>query len=230
MELPRLQPIQYTIDTAHAFTVTVRFLVDDPDPKGNQENAHHPKHEAKIHLEPDLQEMLDCLRSEGFNPTAELTAIPEEKLQKVSAWIYPKLHQEINGRPTELLGGCGSRLEECSRRKPVIVWMCQKEKDHHQHHNEPHDWRPSEWLVSGRICKDAPVYDHSERGRIVHQKGMTYPEIVFPHNKHPEPINIEGHLVQNSPFLLHQTIVHLHKPDDAVQGSGHRVRLFVPLE
>lgn len=153
------------------------MLVDDPDSKVNLENAHHPIHEVDIHLEPD-HEMLDCLIRDEWKRSAKLDALPEKKMQKVSDWIYPKLHQEITSCPTEFLGVVGDR-----------------------HSDFP-----------GRLCKNAPVSDHSECGCIV-----------------PKPSHIiEGHPDQNSSLRWYKSMEHLHTTDDAIQGSSHHVRFFVP--
>lgn len=119
----------FSMDAAHAIYLGLfLLLVDGPDPKGNLENAHHPKHEVDIHLYTD-QEMLDRLRSELFKHPAK----QEEKMLKTSAWIHPELHQELTDRPTESDGRCGDHIVECPRRKPSIVVSWPEEKDHYHH-------------------------------------------------------------------------------------------------
>ena len=145
--------------------------------------------------------MLERAQSEHVKSSAAVEPAIEGSLQKVSAWIYPKLHQEIyTGRPTDFLGGCGDRLADCQQQRKLFDELFPTENGIVLHHHpELHDWCPSEWLVAGRLSDEPPIYDHSECGNTSSHSRLGMTSSHRP--AHPEPIQIEGHPVRNSPFL-----------------------------
>lgn len=184
-------------------------------------NAHHPKHDIDIDLVPDL-DMIDGLRhgdtfhhphheiKQFTNPTPSDANTPE----KVSAWIYPKLHQEITGRPDGFLGGCEIRVKDCARCRPKKIdnsWLLPKEQA--KIHPTDNSWRPKEWLVAGTLSPTPPTTyqvrcftcEEEEadpnisafNGKTLHTDATKQVQS----NRHPEPIPIPGHPVKDSPFL-----------------------------
>jgi len=184
-------------------------------------NARHPTHnhhdDVNIQYESD-EKMLDRVLHAKDHATHDLEAVSEETeekeepLQKVSAWIYPKLHQEIYiGRPTDFMGGCGCRLEEASHRSPnspvLKRFPLLQEREaqypetrkqertpnsnlvHEQAHHEREEWRPAEWLVDHRLSSEPP-------------ESPVRDQVHCSHPMPPPPIHIEGseHPVANSPF------------------------------
>lgn len=162
----------------------------------SQQNAHQPTHnphfDLNFQLESDRTILDQVLRQKvhhraicNMNVVSEGEEKTDEPLQRASAWVYPKLHQEIiSGRPTDFMGGCGYRLEEASRsgrKNPVKLWEkhnceakpLESKKDakdpvsgwvYPKQHQEIYDWRPQEWLVDHHLSMKAPaVRDGSPR-------------------------------------------------------------------
>jgi hypothetical protein len=169
----------------------------------NASNAHHPKHDIDIDLAPDL-ELIDGLHHANTfhhhsNPHNDKdTAAPE----KVSAWIYPKSHQEITGRPEAFLGGCGIRVQDCTRCRPKKLdtsWLLPTNEETTHETDDP--WRPKEWLVAGKLSPTPPSICHVRCVRCEeNERPAIFPDVVEL-SRHPEPIPIHGHPVKDSPFL-----------------------------
>lgn len=216
------------------------------------ENARHPEHKTDLGIDSE-KEMVDHACSEGSKSTKD-TDLPEEEVLKVSAWIYPSVHQEIySGRPTDFLGGCGNRLAESPQHIKWSNKQCHSEKDAaeqfgegdesetkqdsawlcREKYQEINDWRPTEWLVGcGRMANDAPCVCSQKRigscpvwtGNIASPNHGDFNRET--HRTHPEPIHIEGLVVQNSPFRspLVVAVESEHKHPEPIKLNCHPVK------
>lgn len=195
----------------------------------NLENAHHPEHHVDV--EPPDKSKEGPKEEEEQIIVASDKDEEKEEFQRVSAWIYPEAHQEIyTGRPTDVLGGgsypflepkCRSPVTKTStprkvNEKKTVYTSNASEKQEERvsawtypkKHQELDDWRPTEWLVGGRMTKEAPpspVRDHLSQRPAKGSSYNHYMEALFAdhsqtQSSHPQPIKIEGHPVQNSPF------------------------------
>lgn len=168
-------------------------------------NAHHPKHDIDIDLAPDL-ELIDGLHHattfhhHHHNHPHEDRCAPAT--EKVSPWIYPKLHQEITGRPEAFLGGCDIRIKDCTRCRPKKLdtsWLLPKQDEITYKTDNP--WRPREWLVAGNLSSTPPRICHVRCIRCDEIERQSVSPAHIPLGHHPEPIPIDGHPVKDSPFL-----------------------------
>lgn len=118
---------------------------------------------------------------------------------KVSAWIYPKVHQEIyEGRPKDFLGDARNRSRPRSenllksissnggKNDKAQAWIYPKD------HQELNDFRHSEWL--GRVEHSSPTLKTWKSSATNLTSGLKL-----------NPLDeIHGSPVKNSPFLAMQ--------------------------